>query len=199
MIAIITGDIINSREDKSLTWLSELKGVLTLYGKEPEYWQIYRGDSFQLKIEPEKALLVAFHIKAIIKQTKSQDVRMSIGLGEENNSAEKITESNGSAYIRSGACFESLKKNTLAIQSDNTTVDTTINLMLTISSLITNNWSKTVAEVISIALQHPDMQQSEVANMLNKSQSSISEAMKRGGFEEMMKLHRYYQTQIPLL
>jgi hypothetical protein len=199
MIAIITGDIINSKEDSSLIWLKQLKEVLGCYGKTPGQWQIYRGDSFQLKIESGKALLAAFHIKAVIKQSKSQDVRMSLGIGEEAHVSEKITESNGSAYIRSGECFELLKKQTLAIQSSDKVIDQAVNLMLKISSLTTNHWSKTVAKIIALALKHPEKQQTEIANIIHKSQSSVSEAMKRGGFEELMSINRYYQTQISLL
>ena len=54
-VAIITGDIIDSRKVKPETWLPALKMALSTYGKEPKHWEIYRGDSFQLEIPSEKA------------------------------------------------------------------------------------------------------------------------------------------------
>lgn len=196
MIAVITGDIINSREGEVRNWLGNLKEVLSRYGQEPSQWEIFRGDSFQLSIPPENALLAAIHIKATIKQTKVQDVRIAIGLGQETHSAKKITESNGSAYVLSGECFESLKKQTLAISSANLELDEVLNLMLSLSLLTTNNWSCTVAQTVKVALENPEKHQKEIAKMLNKSQSSVSEALKRGGFEEIMNLNSFYQMKI---
>ena len=89
MIAIITGDIINSTEKASSSWLKELKSDLNQYGSSPEKWEIYRGDSFQLKLPVEKAILAAFHIKATSKQIKKKDVRMGIGIGKEDYVSKK--------------------------------------------------------------------------------------------------------------
>lgn len=195
MVAVLTGDIINSREGQVLNWLRRLKEVLNIYGQSPQKWEIFRGDSFQLLTEPKIALTAAIHIKAVIKQTKSQDVRIAIGLGKETHSAQKITESNGSAYIRSGESFESLKKQTLAIKSNNSEKDQQLNLMLSIALLTANNWSSTVAEVIKTAIENPNKNQKEIALMLKKTQSGVSEALKRGGYEEITNLNNYYQKQ----
>jgi len=196
MIAVITGDIINSRKGKTETWISSLKETLNQYGREPENWEIYRGDSFQLSLAPEKSLLAAHHLKATIRQTKTHDVRIGIGLGEERYSSSKITESNGSAYINSGECFEELKKQTIAIKSDNKKLDQSLNIMFSLSLLTTDKWSSTVSEVIKTAIENPEKNQKEIAKLLNKSQSSISEALKRGGFEEIMKMNEFYIKNI---
>jgi hypothetical protein len=196
MIAVITGDIINSREGKTESWINLLKGTLNQYGNKPKNWEIYRGDSFQLSLSPEKALLAALHIKATIKQIKTHDVRMAIGVGEERYNASKITESNGSAYINSGECFEELKKQTLAIKSTNNELDQSLNIMFNLSLLTTNNWSSIVSEVIKTAIENPKKNQKEIAQLLNKSQSSISEALKRGGFEEIMNMNEFYEKNI---
>ncbi len=196
MIAIITGDIINSRKGEVQTWLPLLKKVLNQYGQEPSDWEIFRGDSFQLSIAPKNAILAAFHIKSAIKQTKTQDVRMGIGIGKIKYNSNKTTESNGSAYIRSGECFESLKKQTLAIKSDNSELDTILNIMLSLALLSANNWSSTVSEVIKKTIENANTKQKAIAQLLNKSQSGISEALKRGGFEEIMSLNNYYENQL---
>ncbi len=196
MIAVITGDIINSRKGDVEKWLPYLKEILRYYGEEPKNWEIFRGDSFQLSIAPEKAMLAAIHIKSVIKQAKLQDVRMAIGIGEEKYSSTKITESNGTAYIRSGECFESLKKQNLAIKSNNKTLDKSVNTMLNLSLLIANNWSSTVAKVITTAIENPEKNQEKIAHLLMKSQSTVSEALKRGGFEEIMQMNDFYTSQI---
>ena len=58
MIAIITGDIVNSRKLTSKIWIDGLKKLLNTFGKNPIEWEIYRGDEFQLEIKnPEEALI----------------------------------------------------------------------------------------------------------------------------------------------
>ena len=121
MIAIITADIINSRTVVNQEiWIAPLKELLAKYGSTPQKWEIYRGDYFQIEIdEPQEALLLALKIKALIKsipvdkegkKANSIDVRMAIGLGTKEYTADRISESNGTAFINSGEKFEKLKK-----------------------------------------------------------------------------------------
>lgn len=196
MIAVLTGDIINSRSEHSGDWLSLLKEVLSGYGTEPAEWEVFRGDSFQLVVMPEQAFTATLHLKAAIKQIQGLDVRVGIGLGEHSYQASKVTESNGSAFIHSGVSFEGLKKNTVAIQTGSSDFDERINLMLTLAALTINQWTTIVAEVVKAAIENPNWNQSQLAKLLQKSQSSISEALKRGGFDEIKQLNEYYQKQI---
>ncbi|WP_336129100.1 SatD family protein [Mesoflavibacter sp. CH_XMU1422-2] len=196
MIAVLTGDIINSRQGQTSLWLNQLKSTLNLYGQTPKDWEIFRGDSFQLKTNPENALYIALHIKAVIKQVKPYDVRIAIGLGEQSYNSKTISESNGTAFVNSGEGFESLKKQTLTVVSENKKWDNTINIMINLALLTANSWSNTVAKVISTVIENPEKNQNEIALLLGKSQSTISEALKRGGYEEIMQLNAFYKEQI---
>ncbi len=197
MIAIITGDVINSREVDAQQWMPELKKVLNKYGSKPKTWEIYRGDSFQIEITPAEALKAAILIKSTIKQFKSLDVRMAIGIGEKTYKSEKITESNGSAFIYSGQSFEKLKKQTLAIQTVWKEFNKTLNLMFSLATLTMDNWTPTSSLIIktAIAFEHK-INQKKLALLLNKKQSNISTSLKRGGFYEIQKLLFYYQQEI---
>lgn len=195
-ISIITGDIIDSRKVKPETWLPNLKKILDVYGKEPTNWEVYRGDSFQLEVSPEIVLEAAIHIKATLKQKKGLDVRMGIGLGEKDYDSEKITESNGSAFVYSGECFENLKKQTLALKSSMTSFDNTINLMLELAALTMDNWLPATSRVVKTALENPEANQKELAALLETTQSNISEALLRAGFEEVQKLIQFYKAQL---
>ena len=117
MIAVITGDIINSRKVNADEWLPKLKEFLANTTNNHEKWEIYRGDSFQIQVEVNQALETALCIKALIKTNSLIDVRMSIGIGECTFQGENITESNGSAFIHSGEAFEKIKKNTLILKT----------------------------------------------------------------------------------
>ncbi len=196
MIAVITGDIINSRQSDSSTWQSELKAVLSGYGAEPGDWEIFRGDSFQLALPAAEGLLAAIHLKAAIKQVSKTDVRIGIGLGERDTAAGKITEATGTAFIRSGDCFDGLKKNTMAIASGQPAMDETLNTMLVLATLTMDNWSETVATLIRTMLEQPELSQQEIAQQVGKSQSTISETLKRGGYDEIKRMENYYRMLI---
>lgn len=196
MTAILTGDIINSRSNNAKQWMAALKSALNLYGKEPKHWEVYRGDSFQLEVKPEKALLAVMIIKSSIKQFKGLDVRIAIGIGEKSYQSTKITESNGSAFVHSGKCFERLKKQTLAIETPWPQLDRTLNLLFELTTLSVDNWAPITSEIVKSALINPTSNQGELGNLLGKKQSNISASLKRAGYEELQKLLQYYQEEI---
>ena len=199
MKAVITGDVIDSRKSESFEWVESLKSVLSLYGKTPGDWEIFRGDSFQLMLKAEFAMLAALHIKAVMRAAASLDVRMGIGIGTVKHRAEKITESNGEAFVLSGSCFESLKKQTLGVKTTDASINKALNIMLGLALLAIDAWSATVGRVISARIEHPEKNQQELAVFLERSQSSISDALKRGGWDEIMLLENYYREQISCL
>jgi len=199
MTSIITGDIINSKKSSPKKWLSSLKSILNNYGNSPLTWEIYRGDSFQLEVSPKLALEACILIKATIKQFENIDVRLAIGIGEKEYHSENITESNGSAFVNSGECFEALKKTTLAIKTPFEAFDTQINIMLELAQLTINSWTSTTATLVKTALEHPDLNQKQIAETLEKTQGNISQGLKRAGFDEVFKLLQYFKNQMQSL
>ncbi len=193
MIAIITGDLVNSAERKASEWMPVLKGYFSTLGDTPGCWDIYRGDEFQLKIPVDKALRTAIHIKALIKSMKDLDVRLAIGTGEETYSGTGITDSNGPAYQRSGQLFETLKARrlNLAMATGNTEYDDTINLMLHLALHIMDGWSTVSAEAIAYALHYPEASQAEIAKLLDIQQSAVSQRQKRARLDLVVEVIRY--------
>lgn len=199
MIAILTGDIKNSSEHKANKWLPLLKDSLAKYGKEPKDWEIYRGDSFQLQTTPEDALEAAVYIKASIKQIRHLDVRIGIGLGKKDYDAPKVTESNGPAFVNSGACFENLKKQNLGIRTSSEKFDEQINLLLELALLTMDDWTPAISRTVQCTMDNPEMNQKELASLLNKSQGNISEELNKAGFDEIKKMIDFYKAQLAQL
>jgi hypothetical protein len=197
MKAVITGDVIHSRRVETTIWLPQLKEILNHFGKSPGEWELYRGDSFQLIIDPEIALEAAIQIKATMKRIRHLGVRIGIGIGELSYHSERVTESNGSAFVHSGNCFDNLKKQTLAIESPWQDFDKALNIMCALSTYIMDAWSSTIAELILCKLREPLLSQQELARRLNKkSQSTISEGLQRGGYEVIVQMIEYYKERI---
>ena len=201
MTAILTADIINSRKLSSKIWINDLKAFLNTFGQSPNDWEIYRGDEFQLEIKnPEDALLVAFQLKAFFKSIKL-DLRISIGFGEKTYKSRKITESNGSAFIRSGETFETLKKQklNLAIRSPDTIFDEELNLMLKLSLSFMDNWLQQSAEFVIVAIQNPTLSQEEIGMLLGINQAAVSRRQKRANYELIKELDLYFRKKIKTL
>ncbi len=198
MIAIITGDIINSENYSSSVWMPLLKNIFKKHGEQPKDWDIYRGDEFQLKSAPEKALEAAIHLKAVLKTVKNLDVRLGIGLGEETYSGQRITESNGSAYQRSGRTFETLKeqKIRLALATGNPDQDQVLNLLIRLGLHFMDDWSTVSAEAVAWALEHPEHSQKEVAQHFKIQQSAVSQRQKRARLDLVLELLHYYRQTL---
>jgi len=200
MTSVITGDIIGSRQ-QSEHWVEDLKKILAPFGHTPSQWEIYRGDEFQVEVtNPEDALLIAILIKAHLRSIKS-DARMSIGFGDKTHQAERISESNGSAFINSGELFETLKKQkvTLALRTGNSDFDEKLNLMLQLALTFMDSWLVQSAEFVAVAIENPTLSQEELGQKLGINQAAVSRRQKRAQFDLVMNLDRYFRKQIKQL
>jgi hypothetical protein len=123
---VITGDVINSttipleqRQQlvESISKVMEkIKAVISLK------YEIYRGDSIQVVVdEPGKAMLVGLLMKAGLKSYTPQtdiepwNMRVSIGIGATDFTADSITISDGEAFRLSGRGLDAMGKETLAV------------------------------------------------------------------------------------
>ena len=202
MVAVITGDVINSKKNKNNLWLTLLKKELNKKGKTPKVWEIYRGDSFQVLLEdPAGALELAIKIKAALRSIEKIDVRMAIGLGKRTYNAARVTESNGSAFVHSGEKFEILKqeKQNIAIKSDWETFDKEMNLYLKLSLIAMDRWTTNAAESVKIAMDHPSKLQQQLGKMLGIKQNTISNRLKRAFYVEIMEVNEIYKSKLKSL
>jgi hypothetical protein len=197
MICIITGDIVGSRKIKD-SWLLSLKTALKIVSDQNSKGEIYRGDSFQVEVEPENAIRAAAYLKACIRINKPADVRMGIGIGDLKNKRKKLSESSGDAFVNSGVAFDSLKqaKVNLAIKTDNPDFDEEINVLIKLSLISMDSWGVVAAEMVKLALENENLLQSELAAISGRTQSSVSEALKRAHYTEIMEMDKLYRKKL---
>ncbi|CAM3027213.1 MarR family transcriptional regulator [Chryseobacterium flavum] len=198
MIAVITGDIINSQHADTEVWITKLKNLLENWGSTPQTWEIYRGDEFQFKCNIDDVFWYFLAIKSIIKSQENLDVRMAIGIGEESFSSEKITESNGTAYVHSGRLLNDLKSDghTVAIKTSNESVDRDLNILLKWASKDFDNWTMATAEIIHEMIMNQDITQEDLAKKFTISQSSVSQRLKRANYELIVETNQYFRKKI---
>ncbi len=198
MISIITGDIVNSRKKKSIIWIDNFKKLLHTFGKSPLDWEIFRGDEFQIEIKnPEDVFYVALQIKAYFKSI-NLDVRMSIGLGNKDYKSKKISESNGTAFARSGEVFETLKKQkiNLAINSGVIDFDLEINLVLRLCLAFMDNWLVQSAEFVQVAIINQKLSQEEIGTILGINQAAVSRRRKRANFDLLLETDKLFRLKV---
>ncbi|MGM9475863.1 SatD family protein [Pedobacter sp. GSP4] len=197
MICIITGDIVGSRKIKD-SWLLSLKNALKTVSGQSNKWEIYRGDSFQVEVEPENAIRAAAYLKACIRINKPADVRMGIGIGDIKTKRKKLSESSGDAFINSGAAFDGLKqaKLNLAIKTGSADFDEEINVLIKLALITMDSWGVVAAEMVKYTLENENVLQSELAAISGRTQSSVSEALKRAHFTEIMEMDKLYRKKL---
>ena len=200
MICIITGDIVGSRKIKE-SWLLNLKAALKVVSGHNSKWEIYRGDSFQVEVAPEDAIRTAAYLKACIRINKPADVRMGIGIGTVKSKRKKLSESSGDAFVNSGEVFDSLKqaKVNLAIKTNSDDFDEEINILIKLSLIAMDSWGEVAAEMVKLALENENLVQSELAAISGRTQSSVSEALKRAHYSEIMEMDKLYRKKLKLM
>lgn len=198
MIAIITGDIINAQNSESNIWLDKLKNLLQNWGDSPKTWEIYRGNQFQFKCEIDDAFKTFLAIKSLIKSQENMNVRMAIGIGEEQFYSEKITESNGTAYVNSGKLLDEITTagKTLAIKTPNDNVNRDLNAVFKWCSIDFDNWTPAVAEIIHEFIMNEEITQEDLAKKFNISQSSVSQRLKRANLDLIIETNQFFQKKI---
>ena len=200
MTSIITGDIIKSRKARSEElWLTPLKSALSNITNDASFYDIYRGDSFQLECSnKEDSYRTAIYIKAFLKSVKGLDVRMSIGIGTKDYQGNSVSESNGEAFIYSGETFETLKreKQNLKIKTKDEILNKEINLYFRLALIAMDNWTVNSAEIVKLTLEHPQMIQVELAKIIGISQDAVSKRQKRAYLDEILELDSIYRQKI---
>lgn len=201
--SVITGDIIKSRTQVNPeVWITVLKESLSYLSHDKAYWEIYRGDSFQIEIKDIcSSFIAALYIKACIKSIHGLDVRLAIGIGNKTYEGENVTESNGEAFVFSGETLETLKKEkqNLRIKTNSLEIDEALNLYFKLALIPMDSWTVNLAEIVKLSIENPDALQSELGKLVGINQNAVSTRQKRAHLDEIEELDLMYRQKIDTL
>ena len=220
MKAVITGDIIKS------TYISDhakmIRSLKLIMQRLEEHgyvrtgrWEIFRGDSFQLVTEPEKALLAALILRSgfrggvyrlasplVVEDMldESIDVRLSIGVGGVGEVPDPISESYGEAFTLSGKMLEAITGEglRLIVVTPDEQLNAHFEMVFRLMDVIISDWSENSSQAIYRNLLTGETQK-ETADFLGITQSSVQNRLKIGHIDEINYLLSYFKDQISQL
>ncbi|MBE9466913.1 MAG: hypothetical protein IMY72_01175 [Bacteroidetes bacterium] len=200
-IAVLTGDLVKSRTIKERdfeTVINSLKKTFNELNRKilsnKASFQIYRGDSFQAIIPNlEFALVTAIIIRARLRAFESgykvigtkksdkpinytyTDARIAIGIGEVSYLGNKISESQGEAFQKSGYLLDNLKKENgrLAIDTPWENINKEFYVESKLADAVISRWTANTAMAVIIHLLDPKKNQNELASVLNITQPAL--------------------------
>ncbi|VTP98071.1 Uncharacterised protein [Sphingobacterium daejeonense] len=97
-----------------------------------------------------------------MRQFEGMDVRIGVGVGQVDFIDKDIKKSTGEAFILSGESLDSLTKESLEFRSQWKELDESINLILTLSTRLTDQWTANMAETVQAAMDNPKANQTEI-------------------------------------
>ncbi|MDR3712190.1 MAG: hypothetical protein P4L51_05200 [Puia sp.] len=171
----------------------------------PYKFEFFRGDSFQAYIkDPAKALETALLCRtaAIANARRAEDgndtapesdIRISIGIGSVSMPVGTLGAAKGAAFLLSGRAFDEMQKagTRLSIVTENEMANIGLAVMADYINALYEGMTDKQAEVI-IALLKGETQQ-QVAAVLGKSKSTVSQLTHSGRWAEIEKLLGQYE------
>lgn len=126
---------------------------------------------------------------------------MSIGIGDKTFNANRISESNGSAFVYSGEAFGTMKKNkiNLVMQSANSDFNKDMNLLIRLGLSFMDNWLSQQAEYVFLAINNSELSQEEMGEILKINQAAVSKRRKRANFDLMLEINQAYVEKLKML
>lgn len=193
-LAVLTGDLVASRRSPPERWMPALKALLAGFGAPAQAWQVYRGDSFQLRLPAAEAWTAVLRLRAGLGALPGPEARIGIGVGAETHAAANVAEANGPAYERSGRAFAALGRRRLALDSGAAERDRALGVMLALAERVLAGWTPVEAATVAAALDRPGATRQELADALGKAQSTVSEALVRAGLEALLELDAHWRA-----
>ncbi|MDA3817714.1 MAG: SatD family protein [Prolixibacteraceae bacterium] len=202
-IAIITGDLVKSSNISS-DQLKQMNDKLDIFlEKNPNVMlplAYYRGDSFQLMVEPAKSAEIALIIQSIVLSTTETLARISIGIGSASKVITgNVLQSEGEAFHLSGHQLDKMKDEgrIFKIATQSKIHQPMLAGSFHLTENIISGWKTGQASVVSLVTRCKT--QKEIAWKLNINESSVSKALKSAGWAAIKSFLEGYEQTIKMI
>jgi uncharacterized protein YaaR (DUF327 family) len=194
MIKIITGDIIESEKldaEKKNSLFSELKSLSDQSASKYDFF--IRGDSFQI-LSKGNALQETLILQALIHYKLNIKARISIGIGEADYLKEKLSDSDGEAFRLSGRGLDKIKEDDklFGVFTYDASLDSEWSIYCDMLDYFFRKQTRNQSEAIYWLLN--DLNQTEIAQQIGKSQSSVNARIKTTGWDIIKRINERFAT-----
>lgn len=208
VFAVLTGDLIGSSR-LSPERLGRARAVVrkggqrfhsrsrrAIYGA-PEF---FRGDAWQLLMEPDRALRTALYIRALLSAEIGVETRISIGVGSVDViDRTHVSLSTGEAFTLSGHALDAMIGYfdlTGALPERVGPLAGWFPAVLHLCSGLIRHWTRRQAEIVSLALLSESLTHEKIARSLHPpvSKQTVSESLAGAGWRTLLEAIRAFET-----
>lgn len=183
MIAVLTGDIVNSTKMSDETYSDVIKHLKIFLNEANEKYgaigEIYRGDEFQIQYpSPIHALKSTLLIKLALHLSKFSEkpiqCTLSLAYGSHNIYDEKPNTSSGPVFIKSGRGLEKTQRGELSLQFEHETDEDEVKLLTQFLNHLLNRLTKTQAELLYQYIESSFAEHKKIADITGTTRQNIS-------------------------
>jgi hypothetical protein len=198
--AVLTADIVNSRK----LGREALQVLLGWFRRrlEAKMWpyDFYRGDGFHTVVPIKEALVEACYWRCYMLADEEYrqlgvDVRISIGLGEVEDSVTDLASATGRAFELSGTELELITRerdSKLSIASDNELVNIGVSVIAEMVNLVLGMLTIRQSEVLGYVLLQEN--ESTIASRLGKKQATVNRIKKAAHWHSLQYTLEQYKA-----
>ncbi|MCH2057495.1 MAG: hypothetical protein MK214_12990 [Thalassotalea sp.] len=183
MIAVLTGDIVNSTKMSNETYSEVIKNLKDFLNEANEKYnaigEIYRGDEFQIQYpDPVYALKSTLLIKLALHLSefspKPIQCTLSLAYGSHNIYSEKPNTSSGPVFIESGRGLEKTQRGELSVRFGHESDECEINLLTQFLNHLLKRLTKTQAELLCKYIESNFAEHKKIADITGTTRQNIS-------------------------
>lgn len=183
MIAVLTGDLVNSTKMSSDTYSQVIKSLKGYLGEVNEKYnasgELYRGDEFQIQYpEPMHALKSTLLIKLSLHLStfspKPIQCTLSLAYGSHAIYADQPNTSSGPVFIESGRGLGKTQRGELSLHFEQHNNDYELNLLTQFLNHLLNRLTKTQAKLLYQYIDNDFAEHKKMADITGTTRQNIS-------------------------
>lgn len=205
MIAVITGDIVDSTKMSSTDYQSAIglfEQMIAYFSQQfSATGEIYRGDSLQICFaQPQYSMKCAVLLKMFLLQSqltaKPITVTLAVGLGEAKVVGVTPGVSQGTAFTNSGRGLDQAVRGELTIHMDSTLLQEKLSLATKFLNHLLSSLTQIQAKVLYHYLRMDYPTHQTLADHLQTSQQNVTKHLSRIGASLVEEYLRFFEQQI---
>ncbi|MDC2887723.1 MarR family transcriptional regulator [Psychrosphaera algicola] len=190
MIAVLTGDIVNSTKMSKETYSEVIKQLTSLLQDVNVQFnavgEIYRGDEFQIQYpNPLDALKSTLLIKLALHlatfSEKPIQCTLSLAYGEYDIYADKPNTSSGSVFVASGRGLQKTSRGELSLLLEQDLDESELNLLTQFLNHLLNRLTKTQATLLYQYIENDFTDHKTMAELTATTRQNISNRLSNIG------------------